>query len=66
LYEQQDIDQMKQGKIVMAGIGPGNIQDITPAVQAAIGEADVVVGYKYYFQFITAYYCTYYPRNALC
>ena len=54
MYEQQDIDQMKQGKIVVAGIGPGNIQDITPAVQAAIGEADVVVGYKYYFQFITA------------
>jgi precorrin-3B C17-methyltransferase len=44
---------MKQGKIVVAGIGPGNILDITPAVRTAIGNADVVVGYKYYFQFIS-------------
>ena len=43
---------MKQSKITVAGIGPGGEQDITPAVAQAIGEADVVVGYKYYFQFI--------------
>ena len=44
---------MKQGKIVVAGIGPGDILDITPAVRTAISSADVVVGYKYYFQFVS-------------
>lgn len=43
------------GKIIVAGIGPGNRDDITPAVIDAVREADVVVGYKYYFQFITPY-----------
>ena len=28
---------MKQPKIIIAGIGPGNKQDITPAVVAALG-----------------------------
>ncbi len=42
-------------KIYVAGIGPGSEQDITPAVINAIKESDVVVGYKYYFQFITPY-----------
>lgn len=36
----------------MAGIGPGSKDDITPAVLKAVQQADVVVGYKYYFQFI--------------
>ena len=40
-------------KIIVAGIGPGSQEDITPAVIQAISESDVVVGYKYYFQFIT-------------
>ena len=39
-------------KIIIAGIGPGSKEDITPAVLEAIKEADVIVGYKYYFQFI--------------
>ncbi len=43
------------GKIIIAGIGPGSKEDITPAVITAVKEADVVVGYKYYFQFITPY-----------
>ncbi|SEW16803.1 precorrin-8X methylmutase [Prevotella sp. khp7] len=43
------------GKIIVAGIGPGSSQDITPAVLKAVGEADVIVGYKYYFQFIMSY-----------
>ena len=42
-------------KIIVAGIGPGSSEDITPAVIKAVGEADAVVGYKYYFQFITPY-----------
>ena len=43
------------GKIIVAGIGPGSPEDITPAVLEAVREADVVVGYKYYFQFVEAY-----------
>ena len=42
-------------KIIIAGIGPGNNDDITPAVQKALREADAIVGYKYYFQFIEQY-----------
>ena len=43
---------MNQGKIYVVGIGPGSEEDITPAVRAAITRSDVVVGYKYYFNFI--------------
>ncbi|MCD8194162.1 MAG: precorrin-3B C(17)-methyltransferase [Tannerellaceae bacterium] len=43
---------MKQGKITVAGIGPGSEEDITPSVYKAIREAGVVVGYQYYFRFI--------------
>ena len=43
---------MKNGKIYVAGIGPGNEADVTPAVTQALRESDVVVGYKYYFRFV--------------
>jgi precorrin-3B C17-methyltransferase len=43
------------GKIIVAGIGPGSKEDITSAVLEAVREADVIVGYKYYFQFIESY-----------
>ena len=43
---------MKHGKIYVAGIGAGSEEDITPAVRTAIMQSDVVVGYKYYFNFI--------------
>ena len=43
------------GKIIVAGIGPGSKEDITPAVLEAVRQADAIVGYKYYFQFIEAY-----------
>ena len=46
---------MKQRKIIVAGIGPGSKEDITPAVLEAVQGADVIVGYKYYFQFIEKY-----------
>lgn len=42
-------------KIYVAGIGPGSPEDITPAVIAAVKESDVVIGYKYYFQFVEQY-----------
>ena len=43
------------GKIIIAGIGPGSKEDITPAVLEAVREADAIVGYSYYFQFIEPY-----------
>ena len=42
-------------KIIIAGLGPGSPEDITPAVLSALREADVVVGYKYYFRFVESY-----------
>ena len=43
------------GRIIIAGIGPGSKEDITPAVLEAVRQADVIVGYKYYFLFIESY-----------
>ncbi len=40
------------GKIIVAGIGSGCKEDITPAVLEAVQKADAIVGYKYYFQFV--------------
>ena len=42
-------------KIIVAGIGPGSPEDMTSAVVKALGQADAVVGYKYYFQFVAPY-----------
>ena len=41
-----------RGRIIVAGIGPGSPQDITPAVLEAIRTSDIIIGYHYYFQFI--------------
>ncbi|MCW2119675.1 precorrin-3B C(17)-methyltransferase [Flavobacterium sp. 7A] len=38
-------------KITVAGLGPGDIEYILPIVQKALQNADVVIGYDYYFQF---------------
>lgn len=46
---------MKHPRIIVAGLGPGNEEDITSAVISALQEADAVVGYKYYFRFVTPY-----------
>lgn len=46
---------MSNPKIIVAGIGPGSAGDITPAVLEAVRESDVIIGYKYYFQFIEPY-----------
>ena len=53
---------MGKAKIIVAGIGPGSEQDITPAVINAVKQADVIVGYKYYFRFIAQYVST----DAVC
>ena len=43
---------MHTSKIIVCGIGPGSEEDITPAVLEAVRQSDVIIGYKYYFQFI--------------
>ncbi|WP_262501328.1 precorrin-3B C(17)-methyltransferase [Porphyromonas cangingivalis] len=43
---------MSRGKIIIAGLGPGGKEDITPAVYEAVAMSDVIVGYKYYFTFV--------------
>lgn len=43
---------MTKGRIIVAGIGPGSQADITPAVMQAMKISEVIVGYKYYFQFV--------------
>ncbi|SHF04797.1 precorrin-3B C(17)-methyltransferase [Dysgonomonas macrotermitis] len=43
---------MSEGKIIVAGIGPGSEEDITPAVLQTVKISDVIIGYKYYFQFV--------------
>lgn len=53
---------MNTPKIIVAGIGPGSEQDITPAVLEAIREADVIIGYNYYFRFIENHI----PAGTLC
>ena len=40
------------GKIIVAGLGPGSQEDMTPAVLEAVRSADAIVGYKYYFRFV--------------
>lgn len=44
---------MSLGKIIVAGIGPGSKEDIIPSVFDSIKISDVIVGYKYYFQFVS-------------
>lgn len=42
-------------QIIIAGLGPGGKEDITPAVIDAVRRADAIVGYKYYFRFVEDY-----------
>ncbi len=46
---------MKQPTIIVVGLGPGNESDMTLAVREVLQQADVVIGYKYYFQFVHPY-----------
>ena len=46
---------MSHPRIFVAGIGPGSAGDITPAVLEAVRQSDVIIGYKYYFQFVEPY-----------
>ncbi|MFI3320757.1 MAG: precorrin-3B C(17)-methyltransferase [Rikenellaceae bacterium] len=44
---------MNIAQIVVAGIGPGDEMETTPEVIAALKSADVIIGYKHYFQYIS-------------
>lgn len=46
---------MSKAKIIVAGIGPGGAEEVTPEVLEAIRQSDVIIGYKYYFQFVEPY-----------
>lgn len=53
---------MNNPRLIVAGIGPGSANDITPAVIQAIRNSDVIIGYKYYFQFVQPYL----SENTVC
>ena len=42
----------RTGKLYLVGIGPGSLEQITPAAKTAIIEADVVIGYRLYIDLI--------------
>ena len=42
----------KTGKLYLVGIGPGSLDQITPAAKTAITEADVVIGYSLYIDLV--------------
>ncbi|MEL6439443.1 MAG: precorrin-3B C(17)-methyltransferase [Cyanobacteria bacterium J06621_8] len=50
--EQEYIGQI--GQLYLVGIGPGNLNQITPAAQTIIKSADVVIGYRLYVDLIEA------------
>jgi cobalt-precorrin 5A hydrolase/precorrin-3B C17-methyltransferase len=50
---QSDIEYSdRKGKLYLVGIGPGNLNQITPAAQTAIVAADAVIGYSLYLDLI--------------
>ncbi|MGK7951102.1 MAG: precorrin-3B C(17)-methyltransferase [Xenococcaceae cyanobacterium] len=42
----------RTGKLYLVGIGPGSLEQITPAAKTAITEADAVIGYSLYTDLI--------------
>jgi cobalt-precorrin 5A hydrolase/precorrin-3B C17-methyltransferase len=48
--EQEYIGRL--GKLWLIGTGPGQLDQITPAAQTAIAQADVVIGYSLYIELI--------------
>ena len=42
----------RTGKLYLVGIGPGSLEQITPAAKTAIVEADVVIGYNLYLDLV--------------
>ncbi len=42
----------RTGKLYLVGIGPGSLEQITPAAKTAVTEADAVIGYSLYINLI--------------
>ena len=42
----------RPGQLWLVGTGPGNLQQMTPAAQTAIAQADVVIGYALYIDLV--------------
>ncbi|MDJ0731592.1 MAG: precorrin-3B C(17)-methyltransferase [Crocosphaera sp.] len=42
----------RQGKIYLVGMGPGSLEQITPAAKTAINQADAIIGYSLYLELI--------------
>ncbi len=42
----------RQGKLLLVGTGPGNLDQMTPAAQTAVASADAVIGYNLYIDLI--------------
>lgn len=43
----------RSGQLLLVGIGPGELNQITPAAQTAINQADAVIGYSLYIDLIS-------------
>ena len=43
---------MENGKISIVGLGPGNLQDLSPRARKAIESAEIIAGYKTYINLI--------------
>ena len=44
----------KTGQLFLVGMGPGQLQQMTPAAQAAVVQADIVIGYSLYIDLISS------------
>ena len=44
----------RKGQLFLIGMGPGALAHMTPAAQAAVGQADVVIGYRLYLELLQA------------
>ena len=43
----------RQGKLLLVGIGPGQLEQMTPAAQTAVTGADAIIGYSLYINLIS-------------
>jgi cobalt-precorrin 5A hydrolase/precorrin-3B C17-methyltransferase len=43
----------RTGQLLLIGTGPGQLEQMTPAAQTAVSQADVVIGYSLYIDLIT-------------
>ncbi|NER34234.1 MAG: precorrin-3B C(17)-methyltransferase [Oscillatoria sp. SIO1A7] len=44
----------REGKLLLVGIGPGQLEQMTPAAQMAITGADAIIGYSLYINLISS------------